>query len=97
MMRCWAAAGLLVVTAASALHAQTPEGTAFTYQGRLTDGGSPASGAYDLRFTLFDAATAGSPVGSAITNEDVAVNTFVDDLERTGFLQALWGSELPAR
>jgi ABC-type nitrate/sulfonate/bicarbonate transport system substrate-binding protein len=29
--------------------------------------------------------------------EDVAVNTFVDDLERTGFLQALWGSELPAR
>ncbi|HET9314843.1 MAG TPA: hypothetical protein VFQ51_04600 [Vicinamibacteria bacterium] len=75
MMRCWAAAGLLVVTAASSLHAQTPEGTAFTYQGRLTDGGSPASGAYDLRFTLFDAATAGSPVGSASTLEDVAVNT----------------------
>jgi ABC-type nitrate/sulfonate/bicarbonate transport system substrate-binding protein len=29
--------------------------------------------------------------------EDVAVNTFVDDLTRTGFLQALWGGELPAR
>ena len=29
-------------------HAQ---GTAFTYQGRLNDNGSPANGIYDLRFT----------------------------------------------
>jgi len=28
----------------------TPLGTAFTYQGRLSDGGAPASGIYDLRF-----------------------------------------------
>jgi len=37
-------------------------GTAFTYQGRLTDGGSPASGSYDLRFSLYDAATEGTAV-----------------------------------
>jgi len=28
-----------------------PLGTAFTYQGRLTDGANPATGIYDLRFT----------------------------------------------
>ena len=32
-------------------------GTAFTYQGRLTDGGSPADGEYDFRFRLYDAAS----------------------------------------
>jgi hypothetical protein len=35
--------------------AQTPVGTAFTYQGRLADAGTPAQGSYDLRFTLYDA------------------------------------------
>ena len=28
--------------------------TAFTYQGKLTDGGNPANGSYDLQFALFD-------------------------------------------
>lgn len=47
--------------------------TAFTYQGWLTDSGSPANGNYDLRFALYDAATAGNAVGSAITNAPVGV------------------------
>jgi ABC-type nitrate/sulfonate/bicarbonate transport system substrate-binding protein len=29
--------------------------------------------------------------------EDVATNRFTDDLERTGFLERLWGADLPAR
>ena len=29
------------------------QGTALTYQGRLNAGGTPASGIYDLTFTLF--------------------------------------------
>lgn len=29
--------------------------------------------------------------------EDIATNQFVEDLERTGFLQQLWGPELPPR
>ena len=37
--------------------------TAFTYQGRLSDGGLPANGAYDLRFALFDAASDGNQIG----------------------------------
>src|SRR3954464_10561283 len=38
----------------------TAVGSGFAYQGRLLDGGSPATGTYDLRFTLFDAATGGN-------------------------------------
>ena len=48
-------------------------GSAFTYQGRLLDGGTVASGAYDLQFALFGAATGGTAVGSAIVKEDVPV------------------------
>jgi hypothetical protein len=48
-----------------------PLGTAFTYQGQLTDGGSAANGTYDLRFILYDGsvvttpapAWAGTPIG----------------------------------
>ncbi len=48
-------------------------GTAFTYQGRLTDGGQPADGTYDFRFRLFDAASGGSQVGSTVTRSGVRV------------------------
>ena len=48
-------------------------GTAFTYQGRLTDGGNPANGIYDLRFTIYDSQTGGNPVANAITNSTFAV------------------------
>ena len=57
---------------------QTPAGTAFSYQGRLTDGGAPANGSYDLRFTLFDAATgAGGAIGAPVLAEDVTVTSGV--------------------
>src|ERR1035438_3884559 len=49
---------LLLSTLNSQLSA-APLGTAFTYQGRLTDGANPASGGYDLRFTIYDALTNG--------------------------------------
>ena len=35
-------------------------GAAFTYQGHLSDGGSPANGAYDFQFVLYDAGVGGS-------------------------------------
>jgi hypothetical protein len=50
----------------------SPVGTAFTYQGRLTDGGTLANGSYDFRFQLYDAASVGNQLGSII-QEDVAV------------------------
>jgi hypothetical protein len=65
-----AAAALIAWPAA----AQTPLGTSFTYQGRLTDAGNPASGTYDLQFALFDAASGGAQVGTTLTRDDVVVS-----------------------
>ncbi len=52
---------------------QTPMGTAFTYQGRLTDGGEPANGLYDFEFALFEDAGGTSPVGSSWPVDDLPV------------------------
>ena len=53
--------------------AQAPVGTGFSYQGRLDQGGSPANGNFDLRFSLFDAKVSGAPVGAPIDLEDVPI------------------------
>jgi len=47
--------------------------TGFTYQGRLTDGGTPADGAYDFQFNLYAAAVGGAALTSPVTLEDVTV------------------------
>jgi hypothetical protein len=59
---------------ASAGVAETSLGTAFSYQGHLTDAGLPEDGTCDLQFALFDALSAGSQVGSTATRTDVAVS-----------------------
>ena len=61
---------LCFLTAAATAFAQ---GSAFTYQGKLTDGGTPATGAYDFRFILYNADAGGSQVGTTLTADDVAV------------------------
>jgi len=57
--------------------------TGFTYQGKLTDGGSPANGTYDFEFKLFDALSAGNPVGSTVTKlgETVTAGLFTVQLD----------------
>jgi hypothetical protein len=50
------------------------QGTAFTYQGRLTDGADPATGLYDLRFVIYDAPSGGNAVGRPLTNDAVAAS-----------------------
>ena len=67
---CWTFRFSLYFLLVPGAFAATP---VFTYQGRLTDGGVPANGSYDLRFVLFDAAAAGTQVGSAVFVEDLAV------------------------
>lgn len=57
--------------------AVTPQGTSFTYQGRLTDSGAPANGTYDIQVLLFDAAAGGSQVGSTITLNDIVISNGV--------------------
>ena len=59
------------------------QGTAFTYQGRLNNGGGLANGSYDVSFTLFATNTTGVPVAGPVTNAAVTVtnglfNTQVD-------------------
>lgn len=49
------------------------QGTAFTYQGKLTEGGQPANGIHDFRFAVYDAASGGSAVAGPITNSAVGV------------------------
>jgi len=80
----------LAVLAVSAQFALAdPLGTAFTYQGRLADGGQPANGNYDLRFILYDAEIGGSRQGQILTNAGVAISqglfTTALDFGATGF------------
>jgi hypothetical protein len=59
-----------VIAGSSAVWAM---GTEFTYQGRLHVGGDAAEGPYDVRFELFDAATAGNPVGLTLEADDLDI------------------------
>ena len=52
------------------IHAQ---GTAFTYQGQLNNGGSPASDFYDFTFTIFNTSNGVSPATPTLTNSAVGV------------------------
>ncbi len=68
----------LVLLALAALLIHPPatgraQGTAFTYQGRLNDGANPASGFFDLRFLVWDAATNGNLIAGPLTNSATAV------------------------
>ena len=50
------------------------QGTAFTYQGRLNNSGNPASGSYDMAFSLFATNSSGVPFAGPVTNTAVAVS-----------------------
>lgn len=63
------------------IEAVTALGNGFTYQGRLTDAGSPANGTYDLRFILYDADSAGASVGSTQTKDNVTVTNGLFSVE----------------
>jgi hypothetical protein len=64
------AAGTLLLGSMSA----QAQNTVFTYQGRLTASGAPASGVHDLRFKLFSAATGGVQVGATVCIPNVMVS-----------------------
>jgi hypothetical protein len=83
-LRSLAAVVLGVILGITATHANRPPapptsaqaviGTAFTYQGRLSDGGATANGAYDFRFRLYDAAADGLQIGPTVTQTGVLVS-----------------------
>jgi hypothetical protein len=47
--------------------------TAFNFQGRLSDGGNPANGNFELQFRLFDSLAGGNQIGGIVDKPDVAV------------------------
>src|SRR6266540_3132234 len=59
---------LLVTSSANA------QGSAFSYQGKLTDAGNPANGNYDLQFALWDSNGGGTQIGTTQTLNAVSVS-----------------------
>ena len=60
------------------------QGTAFTYQGRLNSGGSPANGTYDLQFTIYDSTNQpGTVIAGPLTNSATAVSNGHPAFRRT--------------
>ncbi len=51
-----------------------PAGTAFTYQGQLSDGDSVANGEYDFEFKLYNYLAGGDQFGLTVNKEEVSVN-----------------------
>jgi hypothetical protein len=66
----FACTALLPLLAASAM----AQGTAFNYQGHLSDGTSAATGIYDMRFGIYDARTNGDQAAGPITHDAVEVH-----------------------
>lgn len=71
-MRSWLITALLVVLWVGGTSRAQLVGTAFTYQGQLTSGGSPANGTFDMRFRLFDSLTGGTQLGALLTFDGAA-------------------------
>lgn len=65
---------MLTLVSLSGAFKLSAQGTAFNYQGRLSDAGAPANGKYDLRFAVFNAMSNGAPAGIALTNFNVPVS-----------------------
>ena len=64
---------LAVLTLNLQLSTAFAQGTAFTYQGQLQNNGSPASGTYNLQFSLFNVSSGGSAVAGPLTSSGVIV------------------------
>lgn len=70
-------AGILIAALAPSFHPEPAfaQGTAFTYQGRLNDGSGPATGIYDLQFTVYDGTNSQAAViAGPLTNSATAVS-----------------------
>jgi hypothetical protein len=64
---------LIVLTCLTGGQQLSAQGTAFTYQGRLNNGGAVANGSYDLAFTLYATKITGSAIAGPVTNSAVSV------------------------
>lgn len=67
--------GVFVLLTARGASAQTPVGSALTYQGELRQSGNPVSGTADLRFRLYTADAGGAQIGSEISMTNAALTS----------------------
>lgn len=65
---------LALLTLSFQLSTAHARGMAFTYQGHLNDGGTPANGSYDMAFTLFATNTSGIAIAGPLTNLATSVS-----------------------
>ena len=65
---------LVLMAAACALNAQTPAGTAFTYQGQVKKAGTALNATADFQFSLWNALAAGGQVGATVNASNVTVD-----------------------
>jgi hypothetical protein len=66
----WLAVSAIILTCPAVAD---PVGAGFTYQGRLEQGGQPATGVFDFQFDLYDVETDGSELTDQLQFEDVSV------------------------
>ncbi len=85
MKRIRVMSGLAAIALCAGLAAgQTPAGSAFTYQGRLTENGQPANGPYDFYIHLYDSAAGGTPtnpLGLILSDVPVTDGVFTATLD----------------
>ncbi len=84
---------LAVTIGVGAAFAGSPVGAAFTYQGQLKQGGVPYSGSADFEFVLFDAASEGNLIGSAVNLSGVEVVNGLFNVELDFGAEAFDGEE----
>src|SRR5260221_181087 len=53
------------------------QGTAFTYQGQLNDGGNPANGSYDLTFALYGVSSGPGQIAGTVSRFATSVSNGV--------------------
>jgi formylglycine-generating enzyme required for sulfatase activity len=68
------ALGIVFCTLFAGTLSALAQGTAFTYQGHLSDAGQTANGSYDLTFALFGSDSGGMAVADTLTNSPTAVS-----------------------
>lgn len=66
---------ILVLTYSFGVPDCLAQSSAFTYQGRLADSGTPTAGAYDLRFTIYDSPTNGTIVSGPLSRAPISVTS----------------------
>jgi len=74
VLRCLLLTSVLISIVNFQLSTAWAQGTAFTYQGQLNDGGAPANGSYDLTFALFNTNVTGTALAGTLTNNATAVS-----------------------